>query len=94
MSLEFGRIVPSTTYNTLVPVEKPPEPDEREGQHINSYGIQGIVEERLQKSEACDALGDIAHPGRKARVQQDQRDRNGVEKVPEDKPVAALKVGI
>ncbi len=67
---------------------------QRETQERGEKEVLEPIEEGLESFEARDALGQVAHLGRPAQVQQEQRDGGGIEKIPENQPVAALKVGV
>src|ERR1035437_2067098 len=48
----------------------------------------------MQRLEAGDAFRQVAHGRRPAKVQQQQRDHGPVEEAPQDKPIAALAIGV
>ena len=52
------------------------------------------IDHVLQESDASDAPGKIAHSDRPPKAQKGPVDDDGHEKIPEDEPVAAFKVGI
>ena len=52
------------------------------------------VEEGLQRPEAGQALGEVAHAGREAGAEEEPGDAEPVEEAPEDQPVAPLEVGV
>ena len=51
-------------------------------------------DEGLQRTEAGEAHGEIAHAGRPAEMQQQPVGEQGHQEIPEDEPVATFEVGV
>ena len=67
---------------------------ERKDEDGGEHEVLQPVDESVHRFETSDALRQIAHAGRPAQIQQQQRDRGSVEEVPEDQPVAAFEIGV
>ncbi len=52
------------------------------------------VDESLHRFESRDTLSEIAHAGGPAQIQKQKANGRGIEKFPENEPVAAFEVGI
>src|SRR5208337_3041241 len=67
---------------------------ERKGQNGAHNQVFDPVQKCLQRLEACGTLGQVAHFGRPAQIQQEQYGDRAVNKVPQDHPISALKISI
>ena len=52
------------------------------------------VHERMYWLEASDTFRQIPHVGRPTQIQQQQRDDNSIEEIPENQPVTAFEIGV
>src|ERR1700683_796500 len=52
------------------------------------------VQRRLQRLEACQPFGQVAHRGRPPELEKHQTDRRAIQEVPQQQPVSALEVSV
>ena len=69
-------------------------PGEREGEDGRDDEVFDPVDDRVDRAHLREPLGEVAHPRRPAEVQQDDRDDDAVQEVPQDQPIGALEVRV